>query len=369
MKIPLVDLAAQYQTIKPEIDDAIQRVLQRSSFILGEEVESFETEFAAYCGSSYCIGVASGSAALHLALLASGIGPGDEVITTPFTFAATAEAIVHCGAKPVFVDVRGDDANIDPAKIEQAITPRTKAIVPVHLYGKPAEMDRIHEIALRYKLKVVEDAAQAHGALYRGKPCGTMSEAACFSFYPSKNLGAFGDGGAVITNDPEIAKKVRMSRDHGRQGKYLHSETGFGERLDGLQAAVLRVKLRHLDSWNRTRRSHADRYQRLLLRCRVVLPDEGRDLAAVYHLFVVRSRERDALQEHMHRRDVATGIHYPVPLHMQPAFANLGYRKGDFPEAEKAAERVLSLPMYPELRDSQLVIVAKAVAEFEGSRT
>ncbi len=363
MKIPLVDLAAQYQTIKPEIDEAIHRVVNRTTFILGEEVSSFEMEFAMFCKSEHCVGVASGSAALHLALLACGVSPGDEVITTPFTFAATAEAIVHCGAKPVFVDVRETDSNLDPGGIEDAITPKTRAIVPVHLYGKPAEMSSIVEVAMRHGIKVVEDAAQAHGARYKGKPCGTTSDAACYSFYPSKNLGAFGDAGAVTTNDPGIAKKVQMLRDHGRQGKYLHSETGFGERLDALQAAVLRVKLRHLEAWNGKRRLHAGLYRRQLSKTSLILPEETPDATAVYHLYVVRSQHRDALQQALERREVATGIHYPIPLHLQPAFADLGYRRGDFPVAERAAERVLSLPMYPELENSELETVAETVVE------
>ncbi|MDZ7374227.1 MAG: DegT/DnrJ/EryC1/StrS family aminotransferase [candidate division KSB1 bacterium] len=362
-KIPLVDLKAQYQTIQAEIDDAIHRVIEKTAFILGEEVEAFEKEFAAYCGAEYCVGVASGTAALHLALLACGVGPGDEVITTPFTFIATAEAITHCGARPVFVDIDPETCLLDPGKVEAAITPSTKAILPVHLYGQPADMDPIRDIARRHGLRVVEDAAQAHGAEYRGKRAGTLGDVACFSFFPGKNLGAYGDGGAVVTNDPEIARKVRRLRDHGRESKYEHLEIGFGERLDALQAAILRAKLRHLEEWTEARRRHAAHYDRLLPGNGLVRVRTQTDVRHVYHLYVVRTPQRDALLEHLRRQGIGAGVHYPIPLHLQPAYAK-DYRGQTFPAAEAAAKEVLSLPLYPELATEQVEYVAGAVREF-----
>ena len=364
MVIPLVDLKAQYLSVKSEIDEAIQRVINSSRFILGEEVEAFEQEFAAFCGANHCVGVASGTASLHLALLACGIEPGDDVITTPFTFIATAEAISHAGAKPVFVDIDHRSYNIEPTKIEAAITERTKAIIPVHLYGQPADMDQITELARRYELKVVEDAAQAHGAEYKGRRVGTSGDVACFSFYPGKNLGAYGDGGAVVTNDAKIAERVRMLRDHGRRMKYEHLEIGYGERLDALQAAILRVKLRRLDEWNEQRRQKCEVYRQLLKDLDLTLPTELDQVKSVYHLFVVRVAQRDELQEYLRSKRISVGIHYPIPLHLQPAFAHLGYSKGDFPVAETATREVLSLPIYPELTQEQVELVATAVRGF-----
>jgi dTDP-4-amino-4,6-dideoxygalactose transaminase len=362
-KIPLVDLKAQYLSIKSEIDAAIDRVIDKTAFILGEEVESFEKEFAAFCKAEYCVGVASGTAALHLALLACGVRPGDEVITTPFTFIATAEAISHCGARPVFVDIDPRNCLLDPTQVEAAITRATKAIVPVHLYGQPVEMDPILDIARKYGLRVVEDAAQAHGAEYRGKRTGTLGDVACFSFFPGKNLGAYGDGGAVVTNDPDIARKVRRLRDHGRESKYEHLEIGFGERLDALQAAILRAKLAHLEDWTEARRKHAARYDALLGPMGIETVQVSPHVRHVYHLYVIRSPRRDALLEHLKSRGIGAGVHYPIPLHLQPAYS-AEYKHVRLPQAERAAQEVLSLPIYPELTEEQLEYVAGAVAEF-----
>jgi dTDP-4-amino-4,6-dideoxygalactose transaminase len=363
-KIPLVDLKAQYLSIKDEIDEAIQRVISKSAFILGEEVEAFEEEYARFCGAKYCVGVASGTAALHLALIACGIGSGDEIITTPFTFIATAEAISHCGARPVFVDINPKNYNIDPAKIEAVITERTTAIIPVHLYGQPADMDPILAIAHRHGLKVIEDAAQAHGAKYKGKQTGTLGDAACFSFYPGKNLGAYGDGGAVVTNDAEIARRVHLFRDHGRESKYEHLEIGYGERLDGLQAAILKAKLRHLEEWTELRQEHARCYNELLGDCGVATPHEASNVRHVYHLYVVRTVQRDALMSYLKQHNIGSGVHYPIPVHHQPAYIKQGYSEIQFAEAEAASREVLSLPMFPELSRAQQQTVLEAIGGF-----
>ncbi len=366
MSIPLVDLKAQYLSIKDDIDAAMQRVVDNTSFILGAEVEAFEREFATFCGTKYAVGVNSGTSALHLAFLACGLGPGDEVITTPYTFIGTTEMLAKIGARPVFVDIDPKTYNIDPAKIEAAITERTKAILPVHLYGQPAEMEPILEIAERHGLIVIEDAAQAHGAEYNGQRAGSMGRVAIFSFYPSKNLGAYGDAGALVTNEKEIADRARMRRDHGRQEKYEHLMEGFNYRLDALQAAILRAKLAYLERWNEARRRNAEVYRELLADSDLILPSESEHVKSVYHLFVVRSRARDALGEYLKGEGIATGIHYPIPLHLQPAYRDLGYRKGDFPVAEECASQVLSLPMYPELSLQQMERVAKTIREFRG---
>jgi dTDP-4-amino-4,6-dideoxygalactose transaminase len=364
MTMPLVDLKAQYLSIKDEMDAAIQRVVDSTSFILGPEVRAFEEEFARFCGVQHAVGVDSGTAALHLAFLTCDIGSGDEVITTPHTFIATIGMLGRVGARPVFVDIDPWTYNIDPARIEAAITGRTKAIMPVHLYGQPAEMDPILEIADRHRLKVIEDAAQAHGAEYKGRQAGSMGHVAIFSFYPGKNLGAYGDAGAVVTDDGEIAEKVRMLRDHGRRDKYEHLLQGFNYRIDTLQAAILRVKLAHLKGWNEARRRHAATYRGLLSGLDLVLPYEPEHIRAVYHLFVVRLQERDALREHLQARGISTGIHYPIPLHLQPAYRHLGYKEGDFPITEECARQVLSLPMYPELTQEQMEEVTRAIKEF-----
>lgn len=366
MKIPLVDLHAQYETIKPEIDAAIQRTIDKTAFILGPEAKQFEDHFAEFCGVTHAIGVDSGTAALHLAMMALNIGAGDEVVTTAHTFIATAEPISLLGARPVFVDIDPRTYNLDPNQLEAAITPRTKAIIPVHLYGQPAEMDPILEIARAHNVPVIEDAAQAHGALYRGRKIGSMGEMACFSFYPGKNLGAYGDAGALVTNNEELAHKIKMLRDHGRTTKYEHEITGYGYRLDGIQGAILDAKLRHLPEWNTRRRAHADYYTELLsnLDDSMVTPYEPPHVRAVYHLYVIRTRKRDQLLEFLKERDIEAGIHYPVPLHLQPVYKPLGCPQGAFPETERAAHEILSLPLYPELTHAQMERIVEIMREF-----
>ncbi|GAB4563753.1 MAG: DegT/DnrJ/EryC1/StrS family aminotransferase [Anaerolineae bacterium] len=359
--IPLVDLKAQYQLIRDEIDAAIQRVIDNTAFIMGPEVKAFEEEFAAYCEASYAVGVSSGTAALFLALKACGIGPGDEVITTPMTFIATAEAVSQAGARPVFVDIDPRTYNIDPDQVQAAISPRTRAILPVHLYGQPAEMDPLLAIARRHGLWVIEDAAQAHGARYKGRRVGTLGDIACFSFYPGKNLGAYGDAGAVVTNNPELAARVRALRDHGRRSKYVHDELGWGERLDALQAAILRVKLRYLDQWNEARRQRAQTYSELLADLNVVLPFVPSHIEPVFHCYVIRTPRRDEVLQALREQGIGAGIHYPIALHQQPAYRSLGYGEGAFPVAEQCSREVLSLPMYPELTQEQQQLVVDAL--------
>jgi len=365
-KIPLVDLKAQYNTIKPEIDAAIARIVANTSFILGKEVSDFEAAFAAFCGARFCIGVGSGTSAIHLALLAAGVGPDSEVITTPFTFIASAEPIWMAGARPVFADIDPATCNIDPRKVEDAITPRTRAILPVHLYGRPAAMRPLLAIGARYGIQVIEDAAQAHGASVAGQPVGSLGKLACFSFYPGKNLGAYGDAGAITTGDEALAARLRMLRDHGRQSKYEHQILGYGERLDALQAAILGAKLPHLAQWNERRRALAARYDRLLADAGLGLPKELPDQTPVFHLYVVRTPRRDALLAHLKANGVEAGVHYPIPLHLQPAMSYLGYKRGDFPHAEAAAGEVLSLPLYPEMTEAQQDTVVGALRAFAG---
>lgn len=359
--IPFVDLQAQYRSIKEEVDAAIGRVLENASFVLGREVASFEDSFAEYTGARFCVGVSNGTAAIQLALMACGIGAGDEVIVPANTFFATAEAVSTAGATPVFVDADPVSYTIDVRQIESRITPRTRAVIPVHLYGQPADLDPILEIAARRNLIVIEDAAQAHGALYEGRRVGTFGSAACFSFYPGKNLGAYGEGGAVVTGDEEIARAVRRLRDHGSERKYHHDVIGYNFRLEGIQGAVLSVKLPFLDSWNALRREHAAAYNKLLAGADLMLPQEMSYARHVYHLYVVQAEERDELQKDLAEAGVQTGIHYPVPIHLQPAYAFLGYGRGSFPVTEGQASRVLSLPMFPELTDEQISIVAKSI--------
>jgi dTDP-4-amino-4,6-dideoxygalactose transaminase len=359
--IPLLDLKAQYQTIKSELDAAVLRVLENAQFILGPEVAAFEKEFAGYCGAAEAVGVNSGTSALHLALLACGIGPGDEVITTPFTFVASAASIVYTGATPVFVDIDPASFNIDVSRIEPAITPRTKAILPVHLFGQPADMDPIMEIARRHGLVVIEDAAQAHGAEYKGRRVGGIGEMGCFSFYPGKNLGACGEGGAVVTNNPAYARQIRMLRDWGCEQKYVHQLKGYNYRMEGMQGAILRVKLRHLEQWTEARRAHAARYGELLQGCDVRPPAVMPYARHVYTVYTIRAKDRDTLRADLQQREIQTGIHYPVPVHLQPAYADLGYARGDFAIAEQAAAEVLALPIYPEMTSSQLEEVAAAL--------
>ena len=363
--IPFVDLKAQYRSIKGEVDAAILGVLESCEFTLGSEVVAFEKEFAAYCGAAYGMGVNTGTSALHLALLAAGVGPGDEVITVPFTFIATASAIDYTGATPVFVDIDPHTFTIDVSAIEAAITPRTKAILPVHLYGQPADMDPILEIARRHGLVVIEDACQAHGAEYKGRRVGSLGDLGCFSFYPGKNLGACGEGGMVVTDNPAYARTVRMLRDWGAEKKYHHVLKGFNFRLEGLQGAVLRVKLRHLETWTEARRAAAARYDALFAGSAVAKPVASTGNRHVYHLYVIRTGQRQ--QEALLARDVQTGIHYPTPVHLLPAFASLGHHVGDFPHGERAAAEVLSLPMFPELTPAQTAAVANAVIELSAA--
>lgn len=361
MKIPLVDLKAQYESIRADVDAAIARVLASTAFIMGPEVAAFDQAFASFCGVQHAIGVSSGTDALHLALRAAGVGHGHEVITTPFTFIATAEAISMCGATPVFADIHPLTCNLDPNQVERRITSRTKAIVPVHLYGQPADMTPIVEIAARRGLRVIEDAAQAHGARYKGQPVGSLGDAACFSFYPGKNLGACGDAGAVVTRDAEIADRVRRLRDHGREEKYTHREVGFGNRLDAIQAAILSAKLPHLPRWNRLRAERAARYTALLSPRLAGLPFVPDWAEPVWHLYVIRVGDRPRVQHMLREAEIASGVHYPLPLHMQPAYQHLGYAADEFPNAMKAASEVLSLPLYPELPEAGVDCVVEAL--------
>lgn len=363
MNIPFVDLKAQYRSIKAEVDAAIQRVLDNTSFILGREVEAFEAAFAGYVGAKFCVGLSNGTAAVQLAVTACGLAAGDEVIVPANTFFATAEGVSTAGAMPVFVDADPVSYNIDVHKIEAAITDRTRAIMPVHLYGQSADLDPIFELAAKHELLVIEDAAQAHGSEYKGRRVGALGRAGCFSFYPGKNLGAYGEGGAVVTDDEEVARKLRLLRDHGSARKYHHEIIGYNFRLEGLQGAVLSVKLKYLDGWNQLRREHAARYDELLKESGLTLPRELEYARHVYHLYVVQTDERDALQTSLNEAGVQTGIHYPIPIHLQPAYASLGHKAGDFPEAESQASRVLSLPMFAELTDEQIERVAEVIYE------
>lgn len=362
MSVPFLDLQAQYQKIKPKVNDAIQQVLDTSAYVLGPNVEKFEKDFALYCEANYCIGLNSGTAALALLLQAHHIGNGDEVITVANTFFATPEAISEVGATPVLVDCEDYSALIDPDYIEAAITPNTKAIIPVHLYGQCADMDRINDIAKRHGLLVFEDACQAHGAIYKGKKAGSLADGAAFSFYPGKNLGAYGDGGAVTTNDESIAMSIRMLRDHGCKKKYHHETIGWNERMDGIQGAVLGVKLPYLDDWNAKRRANAELYRNKLSNSLTMIGAQAYG-EPVYHLLVIRSSKRDALQTYLQEHGIASLIHYPIPVHLQPAYAGR-WEKGDFPNSEKIAGEILSLPMFPELTADQIEEVCTAVKDF-----
>jgi dTDP-4-amino-4,6-dideoxygalactose transaminase len=364
VNVPIVELKSQYLAMREEIDGAIRQVLEASWFILGEQGRRFEEEFAAYLGLPHAVGVGSGTEALHLALLALGIGPGDEVITTPLTAAATACAIRFANATPVFADVDARTLTLDPADVERRITPRTRAIVPVHLYGHAVDMDPLLALAARHGLKILEDCAQAHGTRYRGRLVGTIGDAAAFSFYPSKNLGAYGDAGAVACRSAEHAKSVRMLRNYGEEERYYHSIEGFNSRLDEIQAAILRAKLPHLDRWNQRRREIAAQYSRLIHNDAVALPAEAPWSTHIYHLYVVRTADRDALRRHLADGGVGSQIHYPVPLHLQKAFAHLSQGPGSCPVAEEAAGRILSLPLYPELTEEQIAHVAATVSAY-----
>jgi dTDP-4-amino-4,6-dideoxygalactose transaminase len=365
MNVQLMDLKRQYQSLRGEILTRIEEVLQGMELFLGENVFRLEEEFARYCGASYAVGVGSGTDALHLALRAAGIGPGDEVITVAHTFAATVEAILYTGARPVLVDVDPVTCTMDVEQVAAAVGPRTRAIVPVHLYGHPADMDGIMAVARRHGLFVLEDACQAHGAMYRGRRVGSLGDAAAFSFYYSKNLGAYGEGGMAVTNDRALATRMQMLRNHGSKAKNRHALLGYNARLDEIQAAVLRVKLPRLDRWNTLRRNWARQYtQQLADLEEITTPVELPHVSHVYHLYVIQTAERDALQQWLKRHDIATGVHYPVPVHLQEAYRGLGYPAGSLPVTEALAERILSLPMYPELTLDKVSFVSQSIRDF-----
>ena len=369
MNIPFLDLKAQYRQIESEVLPMLIEAMENGAFIGGAQVTGFENEFAAFCDSRYCVGVGSGTDAIRFALMASGVGNGSEVITIPNTFIATSEAISQTGARPVFVDIDPQTCNMDPQQIEAKITPATKAIVPVHLYGQPADMESILAIADRHGLAVIEDACQAHGALFKGKKAGSMGAAGCFSFYPGKNLGAFGEGGAVVTQDETMAKTMRMIRDHGQSQKYYHEIEGYNGRLDAIQAGILRIKLKRLSDWNAARRKNAAYYsERLSGIPGIQLPFESPDAVSVYHLYVIHVERRDDLQQFLTEKGIATGLHYPKPLHLQNAYAAFSLKEGAFPVAENSAKRLLSLPMFAEMTREQMDYVVESIAAFMGER-
>jgi dTDP-4-amino-4,6-dideoxygalactose transaminase len=368
MRVPVVDLKAEYTELRAEILAALDRVGENSAYVLGEEVEAFEREFADFCGTRHCVALSSGTAALHVGLLALGVQQGHEVITSPNTFVAAAEAITYCGAVPVFVDIDPATANLDARLLERAITPRTRAMMPVHLYGRPADMDAIREIAARHDVRILEDAAQAHGARYRGRRVGGLAQAGGFSFYPTKNLGACGEGGALTTDDGQIANFARSARSHGQTARYEHEFVGFNYRMQGYQGAVLRIKLRRLYAWTARRQEIAREYRRLLAGARLEIPvDDPRD-ECVYHQFVIYVSNRNAVIAQLREREIETSVHYPRPVHLQPAYSSLGYPPGIFPHSERACERVLSLPMFPSLTAEQIAHVAGSVREIVGEK-
>ena len=358
MRVPFLDLKIQYASIRDEIAVALQQVLDNTAFAGGPFVEKFEKDFASFCKCGFAMGVGSGTTALWMALSGLGIGQGDEVITTPNTFIATAEAISLCGAKPVFVDIDEQTYDMNLDLLEDAITPKTKAVIPVHLYGQMVDMDRVMRIARAYGLVVVEDACQAHGAEYNGQRAGSIGDAGCFSFYPGKNLGAYGEAGVVVTNDAELAEKIRVLRDHGQTRKYYHSMIGWNARMDGFQGAVLSVKLKHLPAWNDARKRNARLYDELLADAdEIITPVEVDRAGHVYHVYAIRTKDRDALINYLAKKNVYCGIHYPMPIHLQNAYSFLGKGKGSFPVAEKCAEQLVSLPMFPELSEEQIEYV------------
>jgi dTDP-4-amino-4,6-dideoxygalactose transaminase len=368
MDVPYFDLKQQYLSFRDELLEGLDRVCRNASFIQGEEVARFEEEFAAYCDAKHCIAMNSGTSALHLALIAAGIGAGDEVITTSNTFIATAEAISYTGATPVFADIDPATGNLDPRAAEAAITPRTKAMMPVHLYGRPVDLNRFSEICSSHNLTLIEDACQAHGASCCGKRVGALAFAGAFSFYPGKNLGAYGEGGALVTNDDAVAKLTRQLRDHGQTSRYYHGHVGYNYRMDGFQGAVLRVKMKRIDQWTARRRQISARYRELLEGARVALPQDCPGAESVYHLFVVWVEDRDRIRQELEARGVHTAIHYPVPVHLQQAYAALGYQPGSLPHTEKACEQVLSMPLYPEIPDEHVEYAAAALKEIVGER-
>lgn len=362
MKVPFNDLRRIHDPLRTEFGAAFERVINNSSYILGREVEDFEQRFAEYCGARYAVGVSSGTDALELILRGYNIGKGDEVITVPNSFIATASAVAFTGAKPVFVDC-GEDYNIDAGRIEERITERTRAVIPVHLYGQPADMDEVIEIARRHNLKVVEDACQAHGAMYRGKKAGNLGGAAAFSFYPGKNLGAFGDGGIVVSDDADLIARIRMMRNYGQSEKYHHATKGYNRRLDALQAAILGIKLPHLDKWNRMRATIAEKYSDMLKEV-VEVPAKKNDRESIWHLYVIAADNRDELQKHLRAHEIETGLHYPIPIHLQQSFSMLGHKPGDFPNTEKSAKRILSLPIFPVMNEGEADYVCEKIREF-----
>jgi len=366
--IPYLDLAAQMRPIRSEIEAALGRVLDHCSFCLGPEVRDFEQAFAAFCGVGHAVGFNSGTSALHVALRLLDIGPGDEVITTPYTFIATSWAIHYVGARPVYVDIDDETFTLDPAAVERAVTPRTRAVLPVHLYGHPCDWDPLEAVCRRHGLPLVEDAAQAHGARYRGRSVGSLARMACFSFYPGKNLGAYGEGGALVTEDEALDRRARALREHGSTVRYYHDEVGYNYRMEGFQGAVLGVKLRHLDAWNEGRRRVAAQYQERLAGTPLRLPVEREWARSAWHLYVVRHPERDALKAHLESRRIGCALHYPLPLHLQPCFRSLGYRAGDFPVAERAARECLSLPVYAELTTAQIDRITAAIRDYFAGR-
>lgn len=362
--VPYLDLKQQIKNLRPELDAALARSLDNCSFCLGPDVEAFEQEFANFHEARHAIGFNSGTSALHVCMKLHDIGPGDEVIVPPFTFAATGWAVSYTGAKPVFVDIEPNTFCLDPEKLEAAINERTKAVMPVHLYGHPCAMDEIREVCARHDLPIVEDAAQAHAAKYKGRFVGTIGEMGCFSFYPGKNLGACGEGGAMVTNSDAHAERARALRNHGSRERYLHDEVGFNYRMEGFQAATLRVKLKRLNEWTEARRRIAGRYSELLRGTELTLPRESQDVQSAWHLFVLRHPRRDELAKHLAENQVGYGVFYPIPLHLQKCYADLGYQPGDLPVSEQAAKEVLSLPIFPELTDAQIERVAEVVNSF-----
>lgn len=365
MEIPFINLKKQYLSIKKEVDKAINGVIQNTAFILGDAVEKFENDFASFCNVKYCKGVSSGTSALQLALMSLNIRRGDEVILPPNTFIATAEAISAVGAKPVFVDVDPETYNINPDLIKEKITNKTKAIIPVHLYGQSADMDPILEIAQEKNLYVIEDACQAHGAEYKGRKCGSIGNIGCFSFYPGKNIGAFGEGGAVTTNNEEIAKKIEMLRDHGQSKKYYHEIIGINSRLESIQAAILDVKLKYLNEWNDKRRKNAKHYnERLSKLDKIKTPVEKEYGKHIYHLYIIQNNKRDKLKEFLKSKGIATGLHYPIPIHLQQAYSHLGLAKGSFPVTESYVQKILSLPMFPELEKEEIDFIVDSITDF-----
>ena len=362
MNVPFVDLKVQYKSIAEEVNPAITKIMENADFILGRDVELFEEEFANYCEAKYAVGVDSGISALELTLRAYGIGNGDEVITAPNSFIATASCISFTGATPVFVDIDPITYNIDTNRIETAVTDKTKAIMPVHLYGQPADMDTIMTIAKKHNLLVIEDACQAHGARYKGRRVGAIGDAGCFSFYPAKNLGAYGDGGMLVTNDGHVAEKIKMLRNYGQKEKYNHIFLAYNRRLDTIQAAILRIKLRRLDKGNEKRRENAKIYNSLLRNSNVITPAVADYAKHVYHLYVIRTKRRNELGKLLNKKEISTGLHYPIPIHLQPAYSYLGYKKGDFPITEEVAEEILSLPMYPELAKNQIQYICECIS-------